>query len=326
MIYKSYQIEEQIELLKSNITLIYGENIGLVNDFKNKIKQYYRNCTILIFTQEEILKDENLFYKEVENISLFGDKKIIFILEATEKIYKFVEDVSTKKVDNKIFFFARELEKKSKLRNLFEKDDEKIAVPCYRDNDISIKKMISNNLKDFSGLTTQAINIIHNNSSNDRIKLNNEILKIKTFFTKKHIELYQLQKLLNLKEENDFNLLRDASLSGENFKTNELLNSDILEKEKFLFYIASINQRLNRLKELKGKNSLNDINNLKPPIFWKDKPVFSHQAKIWDKKKLKVALKKTYDVEIKIKSNFNLNKETIFKKFLIDICNLANAA
>ena len=99
-----------------------------------------------------------------------------------------------------------------------------------------------------------------------------------------------------------------------------------MEKEKFSFYVASINQRLNRLKELEGKNSQDDINNLKPPIFWKDKPVFFHQAKIWNKKKLKLALEKTYDVEIKIKSNIDLNKETIFKKFLIDICSLANAA
>ena len=326
MIYKSYLIEEKIELLNSSITLFYGENIGLISDFKNKIKQHFKNCTILNFTQDEILKNESLFYNEVDNISLFGDKKIIFILEATEKIYKFAEEIALKKIDNKVFFFAKELEKKSKLRILFEKDKENIVIPCYKDNDLTIKKMISSNLKDYTGLTNQIINIIQNNSSNDRIKLNNEILKIKTFFTNKHIELNQLQKLLNLKEEDDFNLLRDASLSGENFKTNELLNSDILEKEKFSFYVASINQRLNRLKELEGKSSHDDINNLKPPIFWKDKPVFFHQAKIWNKEKLKQALLKTYEVEIKIKSDIDLNKETIFKKLLIDICCLANAA
>ena len=326
MIYKSYQVEDKIEKLKQNITLIYGENIGLINDFRIKIKKHHKNCTVLNFTQDEILKNENLFYNEVENISLFGEKKIIFILETTEKIFKFVENISIKKIENKIFFFSKELEKKSKLRNLFEKDKDKIIIPCYKDNDITIKNIITKSLREFSGLTTQVINTIHENSSNDRIKLNNEILKIKTFFTDKQIKLNQLQKLLNLKEEEDFNLLRDASLSGENIKTNELLNSDILEKERISFYIASINQRLNRLKELDDKNTPDAIDNLKPPIFWKDKPIFLQQSKIWNKEKLNLALAKIYDVEIKIKSNSNLNKETIFKKFLIDICYLANAA
>ena len=326
MIYKSYQVEDKIEKLKQNITLIYGENIGLINDFRIKIKKHHKNCTVLNFTQDEILKNENLFYNEVENISLFGEKKIIFILETTEKIFKFVENISIKKIENKIFFFSKELEKKSKLRNLFEKDKDKIIIPCYKDNDITIKNIITKSLREFSGLTTQVINTIHENSSNDRIKLNNEILKIKTFFTDKQIKLNQLQKLLNLKEEEDFNLLRDASLSGENIKTNELLNSDILEKERISFYIASINQRLNRLKELDDKNTPDAIDNLKPPIFWKDKPIFLQQSKIWNKEKLNLALAKIYDVEIKIKSNSNVNNEIIFKKFLIDICYLANAA
>ena len=326
MIYKSYQIENKIETLKQNITLIYGENIGLINDFRIKIKNHHKNCTVLNFTQDEILKNENLFYNEVENISLFGEKRIIFILETTEKIFKFIENISIKKIENKVFFFSKELEKKSKLRNLFEKDKDKIIIPCYKDNDFTIKNIITRSLREYSGLTTQIINMIHENSSNDRIKLNNQILKIKTFFTDKQIKLNQLQKLLNLKEEEDFNLLRDASLSGENIKTNELLNSDILEKEKISFYIASINQRLNRLKELDDKNTPDAIDNLKPPIFWKDKPIFLQQSKIWNKKKLNLALAKIYDVEIKIKSNSNLNNEIIFKKFLIDICYLANAA
>lgn len=326
MIYKSYQIENKIETLKQNINLIYGENIGLINDFRIKIKKYYKDCTVLNFTQDEILKNENLFYNEVNNDSLFGGEKIIFILETSEKIFKFVENISIKKINNKVFLFARELEKKSKLRSLFEKDKDKIIIPCYKDNDLTIKNIITRSLREYSGLTTQIINMIHENSSNDRIKLNNEILKIKTFFTDKQIKLNHLQKLLNLKEEEDFNLLRDASLSGENLKTNKLLNSVILEKEKMSFYIASINRRLSRLKELDNKNTPDAIDNLKPPIFWKDKPIFLQQSKIWNKKKLNLALAKIYETEIKIKSNSNLNNEIIFKKFLIDICYLANAA
>ena len=326
MICKSYLIEENLNLLKNNTILFYGENIGLINDFKNKIKKHHKNYTILNFTQDEVLKSENLILSEIENTSLFGDKKIIFVLETTEKIYKFFENISIENINNKIIFFANELDKKSKLRNLFEKDKEKIIVPCYKDNDATIKRLISNNLKDYLGFNSELVEIIHNSCGNDRIKLNNEILKIKTFFSNKKLIKNELQKLLNLKEDNDFNLIRDASISGQKSTTNELLNSEIIEREKLAFYIASINQRLIRLKEVEGNNKYDAINNLKPPIFWKDKPIFLQQTKLWNKNKIDLALKKSYAVEIKIKSNINLNKEIIFKKFLVDICCIANAA
>lgn len=325
MICKSYLIEENLNLLKNNTILFYGENIGLINDFKNKIKKHHKNYTILNFTQDEVLKNENLILSEIESTSLFGDKKIVFVLETTEKIYKFSENISNINVDNKIIFFANELDKKSKLRNLFEKDKEKIIVPCYKDNDSTIKKLISNNLKDYHGLNSELVEVIHNSCGNDRIKFNNEILKIKTFFSNKKLIKNELQKLLNLKQDNDFNLIRDASISGQKSKTNDLLNSEIIEREKLAFYIASINQRLIRLKEVEGNNKYDAINNLKPPIFWKDKPIFLQQTKLWNKNKIDLALKKSYAVEIKIKSNINLNKEIIFKKFLVDICCIANA-
>ena len=34
MIYKSYLLEQNFDLLKTNLTLFYGENLGLQNDFK----------------------------------------------------------------------------------------------------------------------------------------------------------------------------------------------------------------------------------------------------------------------------------------------------
>ena len=78
---------------------------------------------------------------------------------------------------------------------------------------------------------------------------------------------------------------------------------------------------------LQNKESLEkSINNLKPPIFWKDKPIFINQAKLWDIRKLKLALKNSYEVEIKLKANSDLNKSILLKKYILDICNLANAA
>jgi DNA polymerase III delta subunit len=64
---------------------------------------------------------------------------------------------------------------------------------------------------------------------------------------------------------------------------------------------------------------------IKPPIFWKDKPHFIKQIKKWNLNKIKNILKKTYNLEIEIKSNASINKNVLLKKLIIDICMLANA-
>ena len=161
------------------------------------------------------------------------------------------------------------------------------------------------------------------------MKLQNELNKIKFFFKNKNIKIDQLNNLLNNEEENDFNCIKDTALNGKNVQTNKLLSSTVLEMDKIPLYLSIINQRLNRLKDLAilSKNTSENvaINNLKPPIFWKDKPNFLQQAKLWDLDKLNNALNKTYDFEIFLKSNSNLNKEILIRKLLLDICLLANA-
>ena len=49
MIYKSYLVEKNIKSLNKNLNLFYGENLGLKNEFKDKIKSEFKNAKIFIF-------------------------------------------------------------------------------------------------------------------------------------------------------------------------------------------------------------------------------------------------------------------------------------
>ena len=329
MICKSYLIEENIELLKNNINLFYGENIGLLDAFKKVILIKNKNCSILKFTQEEILKNENNFFNEIQNLSLFENKKIFIIQNVNDKILKIINKIYNKEVNNKFYLFSGILEKKSKLRNFFENQNKIDIIPCYPDNEITLKKLILNNLKNYSGVSPSVINAIIDCCSSDRAKINNEIEKIKTYFQNKSIDINDLNKLLNFKEDGDINLIKDSALSGNKKKTNKLLQSMIIESEKIVYYIAAINDRLSKLKAVKKINSDNidkTINEMKPPIFWKDKPKFVEQSKLWNIKKLNFAVNIAYKAELSIKSRSDIDKKLIIKKLIIDICNLATAA
>ena len=327
MIYKSYIVENNFEKIKENIVLFYGENVGLKFDLKKIIKLKKNKYEIIIFDNDELIKNESLIIKEIINISLFDKDKIIIVDQATDKILPIIEEILPKIENNKIYLFADILEKKSKLRNFFEKGNNCGVVPCYHDNEISIKKIINLELEGFEGLTPINVKIIYDNVGLDRLRLKNEIVKIKTYFDDKKIKTLQLENLLNNKATDDFNALKDEALNGNNAKTNKLLSETMLDSDKIFLYLNLINIRLRKLYDLSnssGDSFESKINNFKPPVFWKEKPNYLIQLRKWKLDKIKKLQDKTYDIEIKLKSNSNIDKNILIKYLIVDICCLAN--
>jgi DNA polymerase-3 subunit delta len=330
MIYKSYLIEQNINLLDKNLFLFYGENLGLKNELKDKIKFQNKNAEIINLSQDDIINNIDNFFNEILNISLFDEKKIYFINHVNDKILEAIKKIEPKIDSQKFYLMSELLDKRSKVRNYFEKSNNCGIVACYNDNEISFKKIIIERLKNYKGVTTENINLISDKCNLNRDKLNNELDKIYTFFLEKNIDRNKLEILLDNKINNDFSLLKDEAFNGNRIETNKLLSDTIIETEKNVLYLNIINQRLLKLNEifkLIGKTNLEKaIDMLKPPIFWKDKPAFLKQAKKWNMNKIKKILSKTYNLELEIKSNSIVNKNILLKKLLIDICNLANAS
>ena len=62
MIFKSYQIEQNLELIDKDLILFYGENLGLQNEFKKLIKKKKRDSEIILLNQEDIIKNKEFFF------------------------------------------------------------------------------------------------------------------------------------------------------------------------------------------------------------------------------------------------------------------------
>ncbi len=329
MIYKSYLVENNIKILKNNLILFYGENFGLKEDFKNIIKDKHNKLIVKNLYQDDIIKNKELIYNEILNGSLFDESKIFFFNNCNDKILDFLKEIEKKLNLNKIFVFSEILDKKSKLRNYFEKSKDCDVIACYEDSDINIKKFLQIKLKDFSGVTPQTFNIFLESCGLDRVKLNNELQKVNNYFLDKIIKNEDLAKLINPRNDDNFKNLKDSALNGQNKNTNKLLSTTMLDVEKIPLYLHSLNQNLIKIKELihlsKGSNLNNAIDKIKPPVFWKEKPNILLQAKLWNIEKIKEGLQKIYDVEVKSKSNMVINKNILFKKLILDICLLANS-
>ena len=137
MLIKSYEIIKK-NLNSLNFFLIYGENIGLKQDIakcvlelKEKKNGKYKKFE---FEEEEIIKNQNDFFNLIFSGSLFDKKKVIFVNRTTDRLFNLISEISKKDIkDTLIFFEANQLEKKSKIRNLFEKEKKLVCVACYQD-------------------------------------------------------------------------------------------------------------------------------------------------------------------------------------------------
>ena len=326
MILKSYLIEKDIALLdKYFITLIYGENIGMKDDIKNEIKKFFKNYEKIAFTQDEILKDYRILSEQVDNTSLFSQKKIIFISEVSDKMKDLISEIlENQKSDIKIILFAQNLDKKSTVRKIFEKNKEAGIIACYQDNERTLSDYVRKKLEGYTGLSQQMINFLINNSGLNRKTLFHEINKIKSLFSDKKIDIQKLPELLNNNNNLDFDNVRDYCLCAEKEKLNYSLGSVTFQNENTYFYLGILGARIEKLLNLnyllkKEKNLDKTIDTIKPQIFWKDKPIFNKQMKKWNIKKLKEAKEILFKTELQIKKNSNLNNNVLLKNLIINL-------
>ena len=184
---------------------------------------------------------------------------------------------------------------------------------------------ISSRLKGWTGLSGEVVNLIISNSNLDRKIIKSEIIKIKIFFKDKKINLQQLQDLLNIKQNKDFDQIRDASLLGNKAKVNALLSEIQFDQEDFMFCLNNLTYRLSKLIEIQdiakeSRNYENALDALKTKVFWKDKPIYIEQLKKWSKNKLINAINMIGNTEIIMKKNSQIKNDTLLKNLFINIC------
>ena len=330
MIIKNYQFNINTEITKKHkALLLYGANEGIKKEFIEKIKQENKKTEIYTFFEEEILKNNQLFFENIFNNSLFEVSKIIILYEASDKIFNIVDECLNKLDQNiKLYIIANNLDKKSKLRKLFEDSKNEGIIPLYEDDERTLLNYIKKELNEFRGLTNEICNLIISNSKLDRRLIQSEITKLKIFFNDKIIKKEHLENLLNVKKESDFDEIRDSAITGEKVKLNKLLSSSKFNKEDLFFFLNSLIFKFKKMKDLlsnKEKNVESIINNAKPAIFWKEKPILKKQLNIWSKKNIDKIINTLNETEILAKKNSQIESSVIFNNLLVNICNEASS-
>jgi DNA polymerase III subunit delta len=330
MIFKSFELNK-LKLNNYKFYLFYGENEGSKNE---AIKNFFENNyldKIYRYEEKEILDNINDFFNTILTKSFFDKEKLIIINRATDKIKTVIEELINKNPEDiQLILNSKNLEKKSTLRKLFEKEKIVICMPFYEDNNQTLNSIISQFFRDKKiPISQQLINILIERSRGDRKNLNNELEKIENFsLNKKSITLQEIIKLTNLADNYGATELVDHSLAKNTRKTITILNENNYSDEDNIIVIRTLLTRLKRLLKIyelvdEKKNIDQAVSTFKPPIFWKDKSLVRQQIVSWRKNEMKNLIYKSNKIELLIKKNSAIGRN-ILADFIINISKKTN--
>jgi len=324
MILKSFELSK-LKLENYNFYLFYGDNDGLKEEtIKKNFEKKYQN-KIYRYEEREVLDNINDFYNGILTKSFFDNEKLIVINRVSDKIRVVIEELKKKKPEDiKFILNSKNLEKKSTLRKIFEKEKSIICIPFYEDNNQTLNSIISQFFKDKKiPISQQLINVLIERCRGDRKNLNNELQKIENFsLNKRKIGLQEIIKLTNLSNNYSASELVDFSLAKSTRKTITILNENNYSDEDNIIIIRTLLTKLKRLLRIHElvdeKNNIDQaISSFKPPIFWKDKPLVTQQARSWKKWELKNLIYESNEIELLIKKNSAIGKN-ILSDFIIN--------
>ena len=142
------------ELKKKNLKgiqffLLYGNNKGLIEETYHEVIKPAKKGSTFTYDEDEIIKNAQNFEETILNKSFFDNEKLIIINRTTDKMLRIIEKIIEKDLkDITIILISGILEKKSRLRNFFEKSEKTIIVPFYEDNYQSLNLITNNFLKE----------------------------------------------------------------------------------------------------------------------------------------------------------------------------------
>ena len=324
MIIKNYEINK-INLINNKYFLLYGSNEGYKKEVIDSISKKTKIKEIIKFEENQIIENNELLTKEVLEKSLFNDEKIIIINRSSDKLYKIIEDILDRKQYTYIIINAGILEKKSKLRIVFEKKNNLICIPFYSDNLETLTKIATNYFKEKRISISQSnINLLVNRCNGDRGILKNELDKIDLFLKgKKKLNTENLSKLTNLIENHSISELIDNCLAKNTKKTLNILNDNLYTNEDSILILKTLLNKCKKILRLANEYKINkDINftisSAKPPIFWKDKEITKQQLSQLSSESIKEIIYKLNEIELEIKSNFN-NSVFLIRDYIINL-------
>ncbi|APR98931.1 DNA polymerase III subunit delta [Wolbachia endosymbiont of Folsomia candida] len=311
--------------------LIHGSDNNRVNFYVREIIASLSGYSVQVMDFVAVNKSPGLLLSELANVSMFTGKKLIKLINVSGNIskeLKSVLDSNTGTRDNYVMLIADDLSYNSTIKSYMESSKIFGVVACYKDSNSNLHDIISGYLKQSD------------------VKYTNEaIYHLQSYFNHNKLHIYsELEKLvLYLGERKDLKLVDVESCfstSGNNYATLDNLCSAIaskdiahfikisdtlIEQENFspIALIRIISNYFLRLENVLllmqgGAKEQDAIDQLSPPLFFKQLQSFKSHLKNFQLSELKKILEHLINLEITCKKT-GLSHKMLFEQAICEM-------
>ena len=318
--------------------LVYGPDEGLIRERaatmgKSVVADLNDPFNVTELRGDVLLDDPARLMDEAQSQSLMGGRRLIRIREATDKIAPAFKVFlkNPPKGANLILVEAGELGPRSTLRGVFESAENAVAVPCYVDDERSLARVITDDLKatGFS-IGSEALALLTENLLGDRALARGELEKLKLYMASadtKAIALADVLACMSGSGAQSFEDVSRAAASGQIDDADRALCVLLAEGVPPVTILRAVMGYFYRLHLTKcrmdaGESIDSATAKLQPPLFFKLKPVFESQLRSWQRTDLFTAMHVLREAETQCKQT-GAPDQLLCGRALLAICQMA---
>ncbi len=302
---------------KNGIFLLFGTNNGLIektyNEIINKLNVDVQDpfSTIKI-NGLQLLEQKNILIDEISTFSMMAEHKNIILdlkqINNFQNITPILVDCLKSNVQHfKLIIIANYLKTKDKIVKLIEDHQKGFIIPCYNEDNESLKLKIKNYL------LTNKINLDEETFSNLILRLSSDTQLNENVFEKINLILFSNKLssnlLIDLFEDNfeaDVDKMCNYLLCGKFSESLQILDKCFSSKISSILICRKLNIKLKQIEKLLHSKDIGFSfeealakSGLK--FFFKERQFFYDQFKIWKLSTINILMNKIVETEMKCK-------------------------
>lgn len=310
--------EKAISDKECRAALIYGADGGLVRERAGKIVKSVLGAAAsdpfakIELSEAEILADSSKLADEISAFSMMSPKRVIIISDAGNKLAKIVEAaIPLFNKDTYLLLTADELDSRSSLKALFEKQASCAAIACYKDELRDVQNIIRERLGEAGiSYSREVADYLASQLGSDRYVTYQELDKIILYAGEaKTISIEEASALVDYNQETKLDELINALADRNLGALEKQLSQHTRENTQPILYLRSMLRYFDRLYAIRaqmaacGQSATMVVEGLRPPVFWKQKDSLIRHAGNWNSEAIVKAIKLLIAAEIDCKSS-----------------------
>ena len=317
MILKQHNSRWLQDALAMKAITIHGSNQGLIAAHAKRLcraviaDESDDAFQLVLLATHEFKKNNYDLLAEAQSLALNGHKRLIWLKDGGDFLTKTIKELASIDTDtNVVIITCPQLTKKSSLRQLCETADNLALLACYDETDLSVQAYSDSVVKKYhKTLSARARALLSQHFATERYELQHQLEKIILYSGNNDlISEDDCAAVITPPTTLQTHQIAFAVGLGDSAKLTQLLHH---AKEQALPMPTIIRATVNHFIRLyqclaqieEGSNVQQALKRLRPPLFFKDEPLFRKQLRLWQADSILEAITILSEGEIISKQN-----------------------